>query len=136
MQATQGNKINKINEFVCNNANVTRADTCTRVYACVVQNVLKLDRPWSKQSFHAQSHDTHAKRYVQADDEEAETSIRNYNNGSVRMWLVATHLQCDSPRGDDTQSPPFLQGLGEHDTKPVTATKISVILCMAWQNIK
>lgn len=31
---------------------------------------------------------------------------------------MCTHLQCDSPRGDDTQTPSFLQGLGEHDTKP------------------
>lgn len=57
----------------------------------------------------------------------AKMPIRNYNNGSDGVWLplCATHLQCDSPRGDDTQSPPFLQGLGEHDTKPETMTKKS-----------
>lgn len=46
--------------------------------------------------------------------------------------MIATHLQCNSSRGDDTQSPPFLQGLGEHDSKPVTATKILVILRIPW----
>ena len=32
--------------------------------------------------------------------------------------MMNTHLQCDSPRGEDAQRPAFLQGLGEHDTKP------------------
>jgi hypothetical protein len=32
-----------------------------------------------------------------------------------------TYLQCDSPRGDDAQTPPFLQGLGEHETNPGTS---------------
>jgi len=33
---------------------------------------------------------------------------------------IAVQLQCDWPRGDDTHVPPFLHGLGEHDTNPVT----------------
>ena len=31
---------------------------------------------------------------------------------------MSTHLQWDSPRGADTHTPLFLQGLGEHETKP------------------
>lgn len=34
---------------------------------------------------------------------------------------MSTHSQCDSPRNGDTQTPPFLQGLGEHDTIPATS---------------
>lgn len=45
------------------------------------------------------------------------------------MIRLVTYLQCDSPRGDDTQSPPFLQGLGEHDTKPVTTKNLSYFIC-------
>lgn len=37
---------------------------------------------------------------------------------------MCTYLQDDCPR-DVTQVPPFLQGLGEHDTKPETQNKIN-----------
>lgn len=34
-----------------------------------------------------------------------------------------TYLQNESPLGDDTHVPPFLQGLGEHEIKPGTQSK-------------
>lgn len=36
-----------------------------------------------------------------------------------------TYLQQDSPLGEDTQAPPFRQGLGEHDTNPAKTTTMS-----------
>lgn len=47
----------------------------------------------------------------------------NYDNKNKGI-SVSTHSQCDSPRNGDTQTPPFLQGLGEHDTIPATVRKI------------
>lgn len=39
---------------------------------------------------------------------------------------VSTYLQKESPLGLETQMPPFLHGLGEHETKPKTEISASV----------
>jgi len=102
---------------------------CPHAYVCVFivcvcicsTNVLKLD--WGSRFSH------NIIGIVQS-GERRDRKRRFVIAIGVIEWLVITYLQCDSSRGDDTQSPPFLQGLGEHDTKPVTVIKMSVILYM------
>ena len=100
---------------------VDRYQKCTRRGRKIQRSLARRLRNNRTRSFRASFHDTHVKRRPIRKAAGSTCNFRRRKNAGT----MCTHLQCDSPRGDDTQTPPFLQGLGEHDTKPETTRKVT-----------